>query len=215
MRGYQWSRQCMWVRWLLAYLSGTTRKVPTRSVFRDQCHCYLICAHYVFHMGEGGYVGYVRKALEKGYLEHPGSAWVCMLHPGSDGMLEIFVLFGNCLCCMLPDFVYRQSPCPCPNFRHVLLHPQMYRRSLWFAKELAPGVKGGCGLVACPPPAPQKGLVQADHSNLHATTRNTRFYLLLRPLLLQHSFGIRSLTRPRPPSMNFWQPASAWMWTKM
>ena len=33
------------------YLSGTARKVPTRSVFKDQCHCYLICAHYVFHRG--------------------------------------------------------------------------------------------------------------------------------------------------------------------
>ena len=77
----------------LLYLSGTTRKVPTRSVFRDQCHCYLICAHYVFH-GGGGYVGYIRKALEKGYLEHPGSA--CC----TDGMLEIFVLFGHCLCCL-------------------------------------------------------------------------------------------------------------------
>ena len=65
----------------------------------------------------------------------------------------------------------------------------MHRRSLWLAKERAPGVKSGCISVAWPPPAPQKGLVQADHSNLHATTRNTRFYPLLRPLLLQPSFG--------------------------
>ena len=175
--------------------------MPTRSVFRDQCHCYLICAHYVYH--RAGYVGYILKAFEKGYLEHPGSA--CY----TDGMFELFVLFGRCLCCLLPDFVNRQSPCPCTNSCHVLLHPQMHRRSLWFAKEHAPGVKSGCRLVAWPLPALQKGLVQADHSNLHATTRNTRFYPLLRPLLLQHSFGIKSLTRPRHRSMNFWQPASA------
>ena len=37
------------------YRSGTVRKVPTRSVFRDQCHCYLICTHYVYH--RGGYAG--------------------------------------------------------------------------------------------------------------------------------------------------------------
>ena len=48
----------------------------------------------------GEYVGYFRKALEKGYLEHPESA--CC----SDGMLEILVLFGRCLCCLLPAFVW-------------------------------------------------------------------------------------------------------------
>ena len=50
-------------------------------------------------MGEGEYVGYIWNALEKGYLEHPGSA--CC----SDGMFEIFVLFGRCLFCSLPAFV--------------------------------------------------------------------------------------------------------------
>ena len=66
-------------------------------------------------------MGYIRKALEKGYLEHPRSA--CC----SDGMSEIFVPFGRCLCSFLPAFVNRQSPCPCTNSRHVLLHPQMLR----------------------------------------------------------------------------------------
>ena len=37
---------------------------------------------------EVGVCGYIRKALEKGYLEHPGSA--CC----TDEMLEIFVRFG-------------------------------------------------------------------------------------------------------------------------
>ena len=47
----------------------------------------------------GRYVGYIRKAHEKGYLEHPGSA--CC----TDGMFEIFVLFGRHLCCLLPLFL--------------------------------------------------------------------------------------------------------------
>ena len=41
-------------------------------------------------------MGYIRKALEKGYLEHPRSAcW-------TDDMSDIFVHFGRCLCCLLP-----------------------------------------------------------------------------------------------------------------
>ena len=40
------------------------------------------------NMGGRGYVGYIRKALEKGYLEHPGSA--CC----TDNMFDIFVRFG-------------------------------------------------------------------------------------------------------------------------
>ena len=49
--------------------------------------------------GGGGHVGYIRKALEKGYLEHPGSA--CC----TDSLFEIFVFFGQCLCCLLAVFV--------------------------------------------------------------------------------------------------------------
>ena len=153
------------------YLSGTMRNMLTRIVFRDWCYCCLICAHYVYH--RGGYVGYIRKALEKGYL--PGSA-CCR-----DGMFEIFVLFGWCLCCLLPAFVNRQSLCPGIHSRHVLLHPQMHHRNLWFAKEHALGVLPGCRLVAWWPLAPQKGLAQVVHSNLHAPTPSTRFYPLLRP----------------------------------
>ena len=41
--------------------------------------------------------------------------------------------------------------------------------------------------------AGQKSLVQPIHSNLHVTTRNTRFYPLLRPLLLQRNFGIKRM----------------------
>ena len=47
-------------------------------------------------------MGYFRKALEKGYLEHPGSA--CC----TDDMFEIFVRFRQCMCCLLPPFVNRQ-----------------------------------------------------------------------------------------------------------
>ena len=39
-----------------------------------------------------GNVGYIRKALEKGYLEHPRSA--CC----TDDMFETFVHFGQCVC---------------------------------------------------------------------------------------------------------------------
>ena len=92
--------------------------------------------------GGGGYVGYIRKALKKGYLEHLGSA--CC----TDSMLEIFVFFGQCLCCLLAVFVNRQPPCPDTSSRHMLLHPQMHRNNLWFAKEHALGVLPGCGLVA-------------------------------------------------------------------
>ena len=52
-------------------------------------------------------MGHIRKALEKGYLEHPRSAcW-------TDDMSEIFVRFGRCMCCLLPLFVNRQLPCAC------------------------------------------------------------------------------------------------------
>ena len=92
-------------------------------------------------------MGYIRKALEKGYLEHPGSA--CC----TDSLFEIFIFFGQCLCCLLAVFVNRQPPCPDTNSRHVLLHPQMHRNNLWFAKEHALGehalgVLPGCGLLA-------------------------------------------------------------------
>ena len=50
-------------------------------------------------------MGYIRKALEKGYLEHPGSA--CC----TDNMFKIFVRLGRCMCCLLPLFFNRQLPC--------------------------------------------------------------------------------------------------------
>ena len=58
-------------------------------------------------------MGYIRKALEKGYLEHPKSA--CC----TDDMPEIFVCFGRCLCGFLPVFsqqaatisAYKFTPC--------------------------------------------------------------------------------------------------------
>ena len=59
-------------------------------------------------------MGYIRKALEKGNLEHPGSA--CCI----DNIFEIFVHFGQGLCCLLPLFVNRQLPCPHTNSLHGL-----------------------------------------------------------------------------------------------
>ena len=85
--------------------------------------------------GGGGYVGYIRKALEKGYLEHPGSA--CC----TDDMFEIFVPFGRCPCCLLPPFVNRQLPCLHTNSRNVLLLPLLHHRNLWCTKERALGVQ--------------------------------------------------------------------------
>ena len=86
----------------------------------------------------GGYVGHIRKALEKGYSEHPRVA--CC----TDNMLEIFVRFGRCLCCFLPVFVNRQPLCPHTNSRNVLSLPLMHHRNLWGEKERALGVKIGC-----------------------------------------------------------------------
>ena len=87
----------------LAYPSGTSMIVPILCVLGDCSPCCLICAREC-PVGGGGYMGYVRKALEKGYLEQPESA--CC----TDDMFEIFVRFGRCLCCLLPRFVNRQLP---------------------------------------------------------------------------------------------------------
>ena len=62
-------------------------------------------------------MGYIRKALEKGYLEHPGSA--CC----TDDMFEIFVRLRRCLRCLLPPFVTRQLPCPHTNSFHGYCFP--------------------------------------------------------------------------------------------
>ena len=82
-------------------------------------------------------MGYIWKALEEGYLEHPRSA--CC----TDGMFAIFVHLRRCVCCLLPLFVNRQLPCMHTNSHHVLLLPLMHHRSLWCAKEHALGVKLG------------------------------------------------------------------------
>ena len=50
-------------------------------------------------------MGHIRKALEKGYSEHPRFA--CC----ANDMFEIFLRFGQCLCCLLPIFANRQPPC--------------------------------------------------------------------------------------------------------
>ena len=60
----------------------------------------------------GGYVGYIRKALEKGYLEHPGSA--CC----TDDMFEIFVRFGRYLLLAASSIA---PSCALPNLKLYLL----------------------------------------------------------------------------------------------
>ena len=64
--------------------------------------------------------GYIRKALEKGYSEHPRSA--CC----TDGMFEIFVRFGRHVCFPLPLFVDRQLPCLHTNSLHKQFHLVTY-----------------------------------------------------------------------------------------
>ena len=93
----------------ITYLSVPSCFVPARWVFTSR----LVCAHCVSRRG-GGDVRYVQKALERGYLEHPGSA--CC----TDGRFEIFLLFGRCGCCLLPLFVNRQLPCLHTNSHHGL-----------------------------------------------------------------------------------------------
>ena len=97
----------------------------------------------------GGYVGYIWKALEKGYSEHPGSA--CC----TDSMFEIFVRFGRHVCFPLPLFVDRQLPCLHTNSLHALLLPLMHHKSLWCAKGLALGVQSGCGSLEMLPSRPR------------------------------------------------------------
>ena len=56
-----------------AYLSGTSGFTPTRSVCEGRCRSHLRPLRVPLG-GGGGYVGHIPKALEKGYLERPGSA---------------------------------------------------------------------------------------------------------------------------------------------
>ena len=72
----------------------------------------------------GRYVGYIRKALENGYLEHPGSA--CC----TDDMFEIVIPFGRCPCCLLPPFVNRQLPCLHTNSQRAVASPDAPQKPL-------------------------------------------------------------------------------------
>ena len=102
-----------WGRWGLRQLSGFLVVAVIVALFVP-----TDCAVG----GGGGYVGYIRKALEKGYLEHAGSS--CC----TDDMFEIFVHFGQGQCSLLPLFVNRQRPCPHTNSLHGLLLPPMHHR---------------------------------------------------------------------------------------
>ena len=111
-------------------------------------------------------MGYIRKALEKGYLEHPGLYAV----------LAVFLRFlsvlddaGVACCLFLSTGSYHVR---------IQLHsmlPRMHLKSLWCAKGLALGEHGGCGCNGISLVAGQKSPVQPVRSNLHAPTRNARF----------------------------------------
>ena len=77
------------------YLSGTDRKVPTRSVFRDRRHWCLVCAHCVCHRG-GGMWGIFGKPLK-------GAIWNTL---GLHTVLTVCLRFlsfldGACVACCL------------------------------------------------------------------------------------------------------------------
>ena len=92
----------------------------------------------------------------------------------SDQMFEIFVSFGQCLCCLLPPYVNRQLPSSHTNSLHGLLLPPMNYKNLWCGKGLALEVQSGCRSLGTGLAARQKSPVQPVRSNLHAPTRNTR-----------------------------------------
>ena len=121
----------------------------------------------------------------------------------ADEMFEIFIHFGQCLCCLLPVFVKRQPACPHTNSRQVLLHPQMHHRNHWLGKERALVVQTGCKLLVRSPLAKQEGLGQPVRSNLRAPTRTTRFCAPQRPLLLQANFGIVKYTPTKASQQEF------------
>ena len=101
------------------YLSGTVRIVPTRWVFGGRCHCCVICSQCVSQLGGGGgYVGYIQKALEKGYLEHPGLHAVLTTCLRFWSVLEGSVLLAASLCQQAATmsaykFTPRAIACPC------------------------------------------------------------------------------------------------------
>ena len=49
------------------------------------------------------------------YSESPREG-LCRTLCCTDGMCEMSVHFGRCLCCLLPVFVNRQPPCPHTNY---------------------------------------------------------------------------------------------------
>ena len=80
-------------------------------------------------------MGYIRKALS----EHPGSA--CC----TDDIFEIFVLFGRCLCCLLPSFAGQCVPCfhgawpDAPTYRHFSKVFWDYRDAFFHAESIGAG----------------------------------------------------------------------------
>ena len=69
-------------------------------------------------------MGYIRKTLEKGYLEYPG------LNAVLTTCLRFSSVLG-CLCCLLPLFVNRQLPYLHTNSLQWLLFLRIHHKSLW------------------------------------------------------------------------------------
>ena len=60
-----------------------------------------------------------------------------------------------------------------------------------------------------------KSLIPASRSNRHALTKSTKFWPLLRPLLLRPSFWIEKCTPPRLHSIKFWPRAlTSMIWSR-
>ena len=149
----------------------------------------------------GGDVGYIRKALQKGYLELPGSA--CC----TDDMFEIFVRFGWRVCCLLPLFCQQAATMSVYKFtQRAVASPDAPQKPLVRKRARSGGAEWVRVTRRPAKPAQKPRAVGSQH---------TRFCPPQRPLLLQPGFGIVKCTPTRLLSMNFWQPASTWIWSKM
>ena len=84
-------------------------------------------------------MGYIRKALEQGHLEHPGSA--CC----PNDMCMIFIRFRHCLCCLLPVFFSTDS-CPVLAGAHKSpsSHTDHQQKPVLIRDEKAKWLSGKC-----------------------------------------------------------------------
>ena len=110
------------------------RIMPTGSLFQDWCHCCLVCAHWV--SCREGCIGYIRKALEKGYSQHLRSACCTDMMVGK-------LVRGQCMFRLPPCVDSNHLPLPQTNCHSLLLPPLMHHRSVWFEKGHVLSVQNG------------------------------------------------------------------------